>query len=515
MFRVGEQRAEEGLEELDASLMEETTPLHTEQGPKLSTVRTPVPALRYSDRIAITYHERLEKMLCVHWTSVCKLTCDSRFRSLNTTAAPLSVKDTESWIDAKLKAWRDASEAHAVMPTFWRQPNNVNRSEIGEARERARKHWQLLRSAPFPIDIERCQRHAEFFLPRDNAGQLLPWFSVSLDELVCSMGNVSVALYMRFLKNMALVFLVMGVMSLPAIISNLEGSRPVPLLVIGSLAQQSDSPGWMMAITDAAGIVIFCGLVAYVIFDFRTKARAWKQDVRRISDFTVEITNIPRIHGIDSHDLRHFFEQYGEVCNVVLCRANGRQLKKHEELGQLAVELQLQSRVVRQWMRRCESDPSQSASLEKELKALEERQVRPSTQHDRSATVHSVLDLCSVRLCLTLLPPVSLAQCEKLRRAWQILADEAADQAAALDASEFECSGIAFVTFQKQSVAKKLLKQGITRRMTFSEYLMAMHPELRPGVCFKLCKAPEPSDIIWENLQCVDCERCYWGRFFA
>lgn len=110
---------------------------------------------------------------------------------------------------------------------------------------------------------------------------------------------------------------------------------------------------------------------------------------------------------------------------------------------------------------------------------------------------------------------VSLAQCEKLRRAWQILADEAADQAAALDASEFECSGIAFVTFQKQSVAKKLLKQGITRRMTFSEYLMAMHPELRPGVCFKLCKAPEPSDIIWENLQCVDCERCYWGRFFA
>ena len=143
-----------------------------------------------------------------------------------------------------------------------------------------------------------------------------------------------------------------------------------------------------------------------MIFDFRTKARAWKQDVRRISDFTVEITNIPRIHGIDSHDLRHFFEQYGEVCNVVLCRANGRQLKKHEELGQLAVELQLQSRVVRQWMRRCESDPSQSASLEKELKALEERQVRPSTQHDRSATVHSVLDLCSVRLCLTLLPPV-------------------------------------------------------------------------------------------------------------
>ena len=110
---------------------------------------------------------------------------------------------------------------------------------------------------------------------------------------------------------------------------------------------------------------------------------------------------------------------------------------------------------------------------------------------------------------------VSLAQCEKLRRAWQILADEAADQAAALDASEFECSGIAFVTFQKQSVAKKLLKQGITRRMTFSEYLMAMHPELRPGVCFKLCKAPEPSDIIWENLQCVDCERCYWGQVFA
>ena len=117
---------------------------------------------------------------------------------------------------------------------------------------------------------------------------------------------------------------------------------------------------------------------------------------------------------------------------------------------------------------------------------------------------------------------VSLAQCEKLRRAWQILADEAADQAAALDASEFECSGIAFVTFQKQSVAKKLLKQGITRRISFSKLLeedptlAEKHPELENGVCFKIVKAPEPSDIIWENLQGVSFANAstpYWQSY--
>ena len=369
MFRVGEEHfqhehhdghknEDEDDETMPLSAQADASPASDRRGNVFrSPSRTPIDDL--------SYEQRREKILKDHWKSICLRACDTRFLSLN--PKRLSEIDTEKWIDARQSHWTAACKAH-----------DTKRDAIGPARrERALKYWELLRSAPFPIDLERCKANAEFYLPHDKSEppQLLPWFSVSLDELAASMGNLSVALYMRFLKNMIFVFLAMGVLALPAIISNLQGKNTVPLLVMGSLAQTTDPPALLTAITDAVGIVFFCVLVVYLIVDFREKARSWKQDVRRISDFTIQVQNIPRVQGIHYDDIRAFFGQYGKVVNVVLCTKNAKQLKVHESLGEVSTQVELQSREVRRTMRRCDSDPTQRSLLEKETKTLEELQV--------------------------------------------------------------------------------------------------------------------------------------------
>jgi len=305
------------------------------------------------------------------------------------------------------------------------------------------------------LDFAEAERLAEESVARDVNGERFP-LSTPISQLG-SLGT-GVGLYLHFVTYAGYALAFMSIVTLPVLISNLHGSIafdpaekisfPRNLIVASSLGNHPESePLILHSVMD---FVCTLSFFAFLVYFRRQQLLARKEiETKHItaSDYSVAVSHIPEDATED--EVAEYFAKYGEVENVTLCTRGYSAIARLMELKGKA-----------------EEDVEQ---FEMQMSSPEEFPDAPAAH----AEAVKLLDRLAQELA-------------RLRRA----------QANAT------CCGHAFVTFTLESAACKCV--GDFKPTGFFGLWATVRPQsdlFRLTTNLHVRVAPQPSDIIWGNIE--------------
>mmetsp|Transcript_43945 Transcript_43945/g.103482 ORF Transcript_43945/g.103482 Transcript_43945/m.103482 type:complete len:730 (+) Transcript_43945:251-2440(+) len=314
------------------------------------------------------------------------------------------------------------------------------------------------------LDFDEAERLAAESVIRTDQGELFP-LTTPMSEL--GMLGTGVGLYFNFVRYATAALAVMSVLTLPVMISNFHGSLafdpeeqigfPRNIIVASSLGNRPPGqPLLLHSIMDfLCTLAFFCFLIYYRRAQLKTQ-REIETRVVTAADYSIRVTNLPEDATED--EISEHFSSFGEIAKmgnkeqVTVCyrgyaaRAKLLDLreKAEEDVEQFTVQMQ---------------SPGQFPDAA-----------------DGHAAATKVLDRLNTEL----------AALERRRGKEQV------------------CCGTAFVTFKLESACRSCLEQHKQPSLLASLFAGTPRAPFRPfrgSVSLKVAKAPQPSDIIWSNIE--------------
>ena len=352
--------------------------------------------------------------------------------------------------------------------------------------------------------LKAAEEYMRFYLPKTDDGKLLP-ITCSSAEFAAHVGS-GVAIYMHFVKMTGWMFFVATIISLPQFAANLAGSQlklewPVNnqdcansggLMGLVSVVMQglgyvfyscllgnvdfSVTQGIPHLASEMLLSMMFCVYVYWIWWYNNQVLTEIEANRTRASDFAVLVSRLPPL-GSDPESLRQHFSFFGPVASVAVST------DRHALLGALQRHRQLKAR----WRHL-------HLECHRSLKAL-----RASSHHaggvqlrPESRTLRRQHD----KLLLT------------IERHWAELLRSRAELLRAANTPSV-CTGHAIVLFKSRSDAQRcvrhfeLIRRHERSRDGVSAYSLDFR-QLYFRVSHKLevARAPEPSDVLWQNLRC-------------
>jgi hypothetical protein len=325
------------------------------------------------------------------------------------------------------------------------------------------------------LDVDEALRAAQESVAHDDLGRPYP-LSVPITELA-KLGT-GVSLYLFFVYYAGLALGVMSLITLPVMISNFNGIYafdpseqihfPNNLIVATSLGNRPPhQPVHLHSIMDFLCTLAFLGFLVY----YRRRQLLARKEVETkvitAADYTVHVRGLPE--DATKEEIREHFARFGEVEHVLVCYHGYKQ----------------RSRLIEQ-RAKAETDVE-------ELNAQIASPVQTPGAQDALAEAQGIVDRTTGELL-------------KLQRS---------------HARAPRCCGHAFVTFKLWSAAHKCREEYMVTRtwpLGFGAPKRSQPPSLRNGraggeVDMRVGTAPQPSDIIWENLEVSAGKRAVllWG----
>jgi len=296
----------------------------------------------------------------------------------------------------------------------------------------------------------------------ENPGELYPLYTPlqTFDRF-----GTDISQYMHFIYYTSRLFFCLFFLNLSNLVINMEGGNLSflklgsaeagvnPLAVLhtigntettGVLAKGGHSYGVVELVT---GAILVCYLywLRGKMSEIRSRIRnSQSLSTLTAADFTVMVSDLP--DGWRPDDIRSFFERFGEVVHVSLALNN----------RQLILEMKRTTEL---------RDRHTEASLHL-LTLMSKYARRDAIVRARSAAIKSLNKL------------------ERHRRDMRTLVR-----------GKYRHTGYAFVTFNKAAVAREVVRR-LTKGGTDEQRLGSVL-----GEPIRVKRAPEPSDVIWENLQ--------------
>ena len=353
-----------------------------------------------------------------------------------------------------------------MQPAVVRQTSDLRGSDLVVANEAARRVqsvWrhsvhgvmmkEYLRASYSQPDIEKARKHAEFFLPKDRHGNLYPLTTPlkSFHSLGCG-----VALYMYMVHWWSAFFFAASLISFSILVGNLEGngmdwswlnSTGVPasleIYTVHSLGNR-------LSLNANVGLneTLITALFVWFMFWQGTRLKNLSRRITHLETTAANYTVMVQRMSADTtrETAAEFFARWGEVAHVSIVYNNRGLIRA---LKQRATRREaLRSAHVQWYNAKAGSYP--------------ERKKRKA-----SAAV--------------------AAAKHRLHRSDRIVAE--------LAAQEYVCTGIVFVTFNTIDDASACI-EGLRQ----PKYFNGSGPLIG-------AMAPEPEDVIWENLQCSRTEQ--------
>ena len=344
-----------------------------------------------------------------------------------------------------------------------------------------------------------------YFLPKTEDGKLLP-LTCSEQEFAAHVGS-GVAIYMHFVKMTGWMFAIATVFALPQFAANLSGSElklewPIGNAdcdnaggITGFVAAFLQGLGYLfystllgnVSLDHTQGIphlvselllsMMFCVYVYFIWWYNNQVLTTIEAERTRASDFAVLVSKLPAV-GSDSASVKEHFNFFGPVASVAVSSDHPKLLsllEKHRSLKERWRHLHLE--------------------CGRSLRALH------SSSHDRDSDVQLRPESRQLRRRHTAL----LATIEKhyvdLLRSREELRRAAHTPSA--------CTGHAVVLFDKMEDAAKcvrhfeLIRRHERSRDGVSAYSLDFRQlYFRVNHKLEVTRAPEPSDILWQNLRC-------------
>ena len=349
------------------------------------------------------------------------------------------------------------------------------------ARKRVRN---LLNRSVAHADIQRSRDHARSLLPHDQNGNLLPLTA----PLACfRVLGAGVHTYLRWCKMMQTVFMVAFAFSLANIVLNATGGE-LTLNDASGLARffTATTLGNARALNASYGAVEILISIAFiwgmyqgftlVIDEEEAAEQRDGDDDNTQADCTLMLSNLPPA-AISHEELSRWFAEFGEVTHAIVATSIREILLRMPQRRLLLDELH-EAQAAYFLARR----PKTSWTLTDAFSLF--RRVRQT--EEVSSSQH--------RTHPPTLPPSAQAQLEKMKARCEMCQTKLADydrETLAMVRRRHVGTGYAFVTFASRDEAhkcKNLLKSSEYSRQFCGRRLNAR-------------RAPEPSDVIWENLE--------------
>ncbi|KAL1522119.1 hypothetical protein AB1Y20_021761 [Prymnesium parvum] len=349
----------------------------------------------------------------------------------------------------------------------YEQMSPAERAAMSEAAARVQGFWRRLkhdilmkedmRAMYSQPDLEKAKRHAENFLPKDRHGNLYPLTTPlkTFHPLGCG-----VALYMYLVHWWSAFFFAATLITFSSLVLNLEGNGMDWTFLNASDIPPSLSIYTVHSLANTANLPTTYGMTEVVITALFTWFMFWqgtklKNLTRRITHLETTVANYTVMISRMAADTTRptaaeFFSRWGEVVHVTVTYNNRKLIFASRALA--SARAALQSAHVQWYTAKAGSYP--------------ERKKR----HASEAVARAM---------------------HKLYRA-----DKALKAEAAAFSTQASCTGVVFVTFNTVDAAQSCISDLNDKPRYF-----------RGSGPLKCQMAPEPEDIIWENLQSSNTEQ--------
>ena len=350
-----------------------------------------------------------------------------------------------------------------------------------------------------PPSMDKARAYADFFLPKNSDGKLLP---LNCSEAVFSahVGN-GVSIYMQFVKGTGTMFTLATLIAIPQYYVNLSGhglqlewpwdiaacgshsglrglvERVVQTISFGfySLllgnASLDASDSLLHLLSELTLCIMFCVYVYLVYWRNHQGLEMIETASVRASDFAVQVSRLPRL-GTTPKALKEHFSFFGPVASVALSLDQSELLR---------------------WLRQQHTLTAKWRYLLLELGRMH-RFVDEDSTGGTGQVSEASLQVASNKL---------LVQLE--RHLLEML--RAREQLRKAACRRAMCTGHAVVVFRRKEDAEKCVRHfELIRRHEHSRDGSAASVDFRQ-LYFRnsskliVARAPEPSDILWENLQ--------------
>lgn len=319
--------------------------------------------------------------------------------------------------------------------------------------------------APPRLDFELAERLAKESVARQTDGTLFP-----INTPIAHLGSLGtgVGLYLRFVYYASISLLLMTLLSLPLLLLNLQGDK------VFDPAEQIGFPGNLIAVTTVGNLSEGSPLLVHSLLDFlsvlaflsflvyyrRRELLARKEiETRNITaaDYTVHVSHLPP-DAVSEDELSAYFARYGQVASVNIC------YRGYAERARLM--------------------------------ALKESTEEEIEEFERQASAASLFPLAKESL-----------------GASKLLLQQAQRELEKINRRRVECCGHAFVTFMLDSSCRECLSdlKSAQSGVLFKNRQSGSTPLFRGMYPLKVDKAPQPSDIVWDNIE-ISARSRHWRQ---
>jgi hypothetical protein len=391
---------------------------------------------------------------------------------------------------------------------------------------------------PFP-DVEKARLHAEAQLPKDpTTGKIFPR---GCELAAFQTFGLSIFAYMTLLEQWFFSYGVVLLLSMSSMVHNAYGhmldsqqaSLQTYLFTFTSLGNSDE----VSPVYGASELIITCvltGTLYWSIFKLRVMTRRAERLQLTPADYAVKITGLPKnvsgaavklalwdekekrgaladyqlYHHASEAEDSHREVQIEEIGVALTQRDTMLKIKQYDGAKQV---LEAQEKALAEWA----AAKAKKGQLSNEGAKWEEK-LKEAYDKGRAA-----LETLSLEVAASVTSGGELWQkASSTKLAKTVASDKtggevtAEAKTAALDLNKvWSCAGTAFVSFTYASDAVELLRRK-TLEVTFDQRdLPADH--VKTTYTCALERPPEPSDIIWENLECEDGRSRQWrGTFY-
>ena len=321
-------------------------------------------------------------------------------------------------------------------------------------------------------DAMKVQQEAQF---RKYGSQYYPLWTTGAQEM--GQLGIGIGLYFQYLRYMVATFCIMSIIAIASIILNHFGKAyantipPPGASILGSIGNIGNgfslsyptlpSPpvnflgtGWMwgmpvhvvsiaVALLDIAISLVYVGATWNLRFGQTKIIESLDEDTISAADYTILVENVPG-DAIDPDEFRAFFSKYGEVADVAIGLNNGKLIDLFQERGKQ--ELKIEEQIAKLKLYKLQNLQKDLKKMRKKQRKLDEKIIQFRSKSDFKA-------VCAF-----------------------VTFNEDKGQSDCVDA--YSSSFIQRIRGKSKGTKK-----------------------FRGKVSLHVTKAPEPSNVLWENLQ--------------
>jgi MFS family permease len=290
---------------------------------------------------------------------------------------------------------------------------------------------------PTRAELDRIYWSDKVTDEQQNAYPLL----TSLSKIRKSIGHGTYT-YFFLLQALIIVFGIMSIPAFTATILNYHGERfnnitNITAVRKATLENNIGAVPWHISVCDLTNVITFVLFLIYMrLYCPRVKR------TQKASDFSVKVTRLP--HDVTEDELRKYFTVFGQVHSICIALNNSTLLKTIAKQEQLLEKRKL-----------LENDGKQPYEMRGGI---------CGRGGDNIETITSKIF-------------------------------ENQSEIETLQQVQYQCCGIAFISFEKQSSADLCIRSSTTNYFKGTSY------KFRDMRTLGVTRAPDPSDIIWENLE--------------